>query len=1858
MSIPTNFQGLKINIDTRVKMTNKTQIQVSLSGDDNANRMSSMSDQEESGLERDTVYTSSSIPLLDSQSEASQKVLIWASEQQCMDSGLRDFELLESQDIHMLLGNRNQDEETEDDDDGASTRDGKDEGPMSISSSSTASSASTGGKRNDNDSNKVESRMHRSKDVQKNTCYSTEELDACVTGAKHTRSGTVGDKDRRKGGLKETKSETNVFVSSLSAISLSGSLSSALDCTGQAQSLMSLSNSKVSPYPNVNLTTSAQTRKRAPPAEAIRNKSPLDLQEKHDLEERSQYHCQDQRQDGNHPRNGLSSEGGLGQRRKAGFEERVLPPRRQQLVRPLCQTEMGRGRSLIELIPSVQQSDTGQVLPPTPLKTHTVMRQIECLQNHLYVNHQIFLTCTTHLERHSPDSQTRLPRKMPHQWKSNELLSSSPPHSPLRTPQGSPRRHPSMFLPSRSVSGVVRHTQSGYNPVLQMSAQGYGNSCLRALVKTNISTTGIPKAPLNSQQSSPSSNHNSSPKESSPSPKHAPKPKGVRPKIITYVRKNPLFKPQVVDGSYQVSSLPSKLPAYSPSSLKETTKDPLKPEVETRGAPVISASNLLYDKYRQEMQANIFPSGMISRSIRPPGHTNTIPPAHTHSHPGTLKLGGKADNFCATPSEVTRTYFIVKVGMEDLPVLKAVPLMTSCSPEQQTMLEGVAVCCGLEGVYVLAWEPLPGQPLAQPRFEGLVKVSPYPNVNLTTSAQTRKRAPPAEAIRNKSPLDLQEKHDLEERSQYHCQDQRQDGNHPRNGLSSEGGLGQRRKAGFEERVLPPRRQQLVRPLCQTEMGRGRSLIELIPSVQQSDTGQSSSSNSSQDSHSYETNRMFTKSSLREPSDFSHLYNTSGASQPRQPNQASKKMPHQWKSNELLYHECLWSCQAHTVRIQPCLQMSAQGYGNSCLRALVKTNISTTGIPKAPLNSQQSSPSSNHNSSPKESSPSPKHAPKPKGVRPKIITYVRKNPLFKPQVVDGSYQVSSLPSKLPAYSPSSLKETTKDPLKPEVETRGAPVISASNLLYDKYRQEMQANIFPSGMISRSIRPPGHTNTIPPAHTHSHPGTLKLGGKADNFCATPSENGRSTSFKGGSSDDQLQPRTADHAGGSGSLLRSGRGLRLGLGAVTRTTTGSAKIRGSGQGQKSTLVFSQPVQPVSPAMGQSSRENTAEDQVFTHPAAAPVTSQPQAPASRPLLPKGSQSGLRPPGFSTNRLPPARLAAFGFVRSSSVSSASSTQSADGPQTEYSRTAHRLSVSEDPPLHRVTNSPASTSHQHVAPGRCNSLQPPSTPALPRRYLPPQPRNSPGVGRKEFQRSSEVTRSLPSSPKRLAVVPPKPQSPVQSGQRPPTAVLGSVSPSSPHRVALLRPQQESLQQEKEEAQQKEKEREAEEKEKEEQRQEVQRLQGRCEQQERQLRAVKRELRKTSLGLEAFIITTQHYCLKNKTSEENERKLSVEMQKIREELACKTARWERLQREKTTLEVAFERELQELQVQQEAELAAVEEGLRKCHSAEAEQLKAEYRSEMEELRTQQQEQMEELTANHQAAVQELRDMHNITLATLHEEHARTMRDLRKAHEQQKMLLEEDFEKLRLCLQDQVDTLTFQNQTLRDKAKRFEEALRRSTDEQIVDALAPYQYIEQDLKSLKEVVEMKNQQMHQQEKKISDLEKVQAQKNVFLEEKIQVLQQQNEDLKARIEMNQAMSRQLSEENANLQESVEKENTEKKRLSRNNEELLWRLQTSPLMSPSSSPLHRSFSSSPVASPLLFSSSPVAVCDSPTHCHGCPQQTNPTQYSSPSHRGTTNQNLSPGPATPTRRAASNQNYSPGPATPAHRACLGSSER
>ncbi|XP_031719358.1 microtubule-associated tumor suppressor candidate 2 isoform X2 [Anarrhichthys ocellatus] len=741
----------------------------------------------------------------------------------------------------------------------------------------------------------------------------------------------------------------------------------------------------------------------------------------------------------------------------------------------------------------------------------------------------------------------------------------------------------------------------------------------------------------------------------------------------------------------------------------------------------------------------------------------------------------------------------------------------------------------------------------------------------------------------------------------------------------------------------------------------------------------------------------------------------------------------------------------------------------------KTSLNSC-IPK-PVTSQQKEPEPRRTSPPQ----------KPKNVRPKIITYVRKNPQAKPQGTDAPLEASALPLRLSSYS---SQPTQKDP-QVGPQPKSTPVLCSSNLLFDKYRQEMQkVGYYPPGMAATGMKPP--SSTIP----------QRLSGKSGSFHEEMSEK-------------YLQEHVSQEGG---SVYRSPRALRpqLGLGAVTRQP--AAKTRVQQTGQRS-----------APVPGQSAQAVGASTHGYPDPAGEQKRSGERGPETGPksVLHKSGQSGLRPPCFSG--LPAARMATFGFARTSSVSSVSSNQSSESCHSDPCRPSqHPGNGSDDTPLHNATAPPSEASHAQS--------RPPNAPSLQRRSLPPQ-RCSPLASRREIQRDIGAAVPPMSSPKRFAVVSPKPQSPVRGQTAAADRAVQTERAQELDRVL------------------------------------IQQLRERCEQQDLQLQSLQAQLKKASLCLDVFSITTQHFCQKSESAIVKERELSLELARIRDEVAFSVAHWEQLQQEKEELERRFEAKLQGLRAQQQRELGVLEERLKAQHVAKAKSLQAQQRAELEELRVKQQEQIEAMSENHEASLMEMETTHDDTLATLQEEHARTVKNLKMAHEQQTKSLGEEFEKIRLTLQDQVDTMTFQNRSLRDRAKRFEEALRKSTDEQILDALAPYKHIDEDLKSLKEVLEMKNQQIHQQDLKISELEKI-AEKNVYLEERVQVLQQQNEDLKERIDKNVAVSRQLSEDNANLHVNVEKESKEKKRLSRNNEELLWRLQTgelSPRMSPSSSPLHR---------------------------------------------------------------------------------------
>ncbi|XP_060129794.1 microtubule-associated tumor suppressor candidate 2 isoform X2 [Zootoca vivipara] len=740
-------------------------------------------------------------------------------------------------------------------------------------------------------------------------------------------------------------------------------------------------------------------------------------------------------------------------------------------------------------------------------------------------------------------------------------------------------------------------------------------------------------------------------------------------------------------------------------------------------------------------------------------------------------------------------------------------------------------------------------------------------------------------------------------------------------------------------------------------------------------------------------------------------------------------------------------------------------------------------------------------------------PKPKHVRPKIITYIRRNPQAVSHL-DHAFAPAGLPYVAP---PCSM------PMGTEQKALNDGDIKPGTVLYDKFKPDLQKpRIYSSGLVVSGIKSPSHHFGQMGEKFIQEVGERPVKGE---FCPPPYTN------------YEVPP----------SFYRSAMILRpqLGLGAVSRLPSAKSRILITSQRSSASCIH--PQGPIASSPPLFHPDNSVD-----------LKKGPNPNATKSNLPKPCQSGLRPPGYS--RLPAAKLAAFGFVRSSSVSSVSSNQSNDSVQSDQSRTANSSNFgNEEQPIPKA----AEPSKETLKGASRTPPQASNNAAAARRSLLPAPKTAattPAGSKKEAQKDQEANRPTVSSPKRLVVSSTKLHSPGHPKQRSPVPRNGfSTKPDLQTREA--------------------------------ERQLIQQMKEKCDEQAKKFSCIQEELKRTGCGFDVFVITTQHFFQKNESALVKEKELSAELANIKDEVALNAARYEKLQKEKEELEKKFEGKLRTLGWEQQEELRALEERLQLQYSAEIEQLQEDHKAQLIRIKSQHQEQVEDITTTQEAAVMEMENSQAVAIAVLQDEYERKVQELKSAHELEKRELEENFEKLRLSLQDQVDTLTFQSQSLKDKAKRFEEALKKNTEEQLEIAMAPYQHLEEDMSSLKQVLEMKNLLIHQQEKRIIELERL-AEKNLILEEKIQVLQQQNEDLRVRIDQNTVVTRQLSEENANLQEYVEKESKEKKRLSRTNEELLWKLQTSDPMSPvklsPTSPTHIYRSSSGPPTPAKVSTVP----------------------------------------------------------------------
>ncbi|XP_068596903.1 microtubule-associated tumor suppressor 1 homolog [Brachionichthys hirsutus] len=344
--------------------------------------------------------------------------------------------------------------------------------------------------------------------------------------------------------------------------------------------------------------------------------------------------------------------------------------------------------------------------------------------------------------------------------------------------------------------------------------------------------------------------------------------------------------------------------------------------------------------------------------------------------------------------------------------------------------------------------------------------------------------------------------------------------------------------------------------------------------------------------------------------------------------------------------------------------------------------------------------------------------------------------------------------------------------------------------------------------------------------------------------------------------------------------------------------------------------------------------------------------------------------------------------------------------------------------------------------------------------------------------------------------------------------------------------------------------------------------------------------------EALTIVLQQTLAENDEATRQCRALSQELVHLRGELDCSVLSSELLEREKGELHVALEDALQKLQEQHQNDLANLEQRLQAFYQAEWDKAHLTYQEEAHKRKSLMQQQIEGVEANHEAMKQELEDSHAEQLHCVKQHYEMSLEDLRKVHKQELQSQEKSLKDTESALTGQMEALTAENSMLIEKVTAEEKRRKQLADSSQKDAHTLY--LEQELESLKVVLDIKNDQLHQQKKNLVEIDKLKD-KNVTLKESLDKILQENEELKARMDKHASLSRQLSTEQSVLQESLQKESKVNKRLSMENEELLWKLQNGELnstrrVSSTSTSPSRSFCLQSPRSSELFSSPPMS--------------------------------------------------------------------
>ncbi|KAF0037818.1 hypothetical protein F2P81_010692 [Scophthalmus maximus] len=340
-------------------------------------------------------------------------------------------------------------------------------------------------------------------------------------------------------------------------------------------------------------------------------------------------------------------------------------------------------------------------------------------------------------------------------------------------------------------------------------------------------------------------------------------------------------------------------------------------------------------------------------------------------------------------------------------------------------------------------------------------------------------------------------------------------------------------------------------------------------------------------------------------------------------------------------------------------------------------------------------------------------------------------------------------------------------------------------------------------------------------------------------------------------------------------------------------------------------------------------------------------------------------------------------------------------------------------------------------------------------------------------------------------------------------------------------------------------------------------------------------------VEALATVIQHLFTEREESVKQKKELSLELANLRDELVTSSQCCERLQNEREEVRVSLEEASKRLQEQHKEELVQLEDRLRSFYQTEWDKVHQTYQEEADKCRMLMEQQVEELRNQQEAERKNQEVNHSQNMESLKQQYETSIQELKRIQQTDLENLEKTLTQTETSLSEKITELSAEKEALNERLQAEEERRKRIlTDKNLKDSHTVY--LEQELDSLKVVLEIKNNQLHQKEKKLMEMDKL-VETNVKLEECMRKVQQENEDYKARMDKHAALSKQLSSEQVILQQTLQKESKVNKRLSMENEELLWKLHNGDLLasprrlsptSPFSSP--RNSASFPTTAPL----------------------------------------------------------------------------